>query len=250
VSYRLRLLLLAALCRAVPAAAQVEAQVFAGTSINLPSPLHIVQDAYPDIHLTGHWATRPLRDTPYYAARIAVWSGARGWLLDFTHHKMYLTNPPAAVQFFRITNGVNMLTVSRGFRRGDFSYAIGAGPVITFPVSRVRGRENSGHRGFWGGYFLSGANLMASATRRIPVVGPLFLSLDGRASASYLRIPIGGGHATVPNFAFHLHLGLGVGGGQPESAGAASERDSDQTIVGAISPSEYGTGSEEMRSSR
>jgi hypothetical protein len=238
VSPSLRLLLLAALCRAVPAAAQVEAQVFAGSSVNLPSPLHIVQHDQPDIDFTGHWATRPFQDTPYYGARIALWRGARGWLLDFTHHKMYLTNPPSEVQFFRITNGVNMLTVSRGFRRGNFSYAFGAGPVIAFPVSRVRNRENGGHRGFWGGYFLSGGNLMASATRRVPVGGPFFLSLDGRASVSYMRVPVGGGHASVPDFAFHLHLGIGVGGGHPESAASASVRDSDQTMVGATSPSE------------
>jgi hypothetical protein len=234
----LRLLLLAALCRVVPAAAQVEAQVFAGSSVNLPSPLHIVQDGQPDIDLTGHWATRPFQDTPYYGARLALWHGDRGWLLDFTHHKMYLTNPPAEVQFFRITNGLNMVTVSRGFRHGDFSYAFGAGPVFTFPVTRVRGRENGGGRGFWGGYFLSGATLMASATRRVPVAGPFFFSLDGRASASYVRIPVGGGHASVPNVALHLHVGVGVGGGQPASATSASGRDSVQTMVGATSPSE------------
>jgi hypothetical protein len=230
-------LLFAVLYRAAPVAAQVEAQVFAGSSVSLPSPLHIVQQDEPDIDLTGHWATRPFQDTPYYGLRLALWHEQRGWLLDFTHHKMYLINPPAAVQFFRITNGVNMLTLSRGFRRGNFSYAFGAGPVITFPVTRVRDRE-TGDRGFWGGYFLSGANLMASATRRLPVAGPLFLSLDGRASASYIRIPVGGGHASVPNVAFHLHLGLGVGGGQAASAAAASDRASDQTMVGATSPSE------------
>jgi hypothetical protein len=232
------LILVAALCRAVPAAAQFEAQVFAGSSVNLPSPLRIVQDGQPDIAFTAHWATRPFLDTPYYAARVALWRGRRGWLLDFTHHKMYLTNPPGEVQFFRLTNGVNMLTVSRGFRRGTFSYAVGAGPVITFPVTRVRGRENGGGRGFWGGYFLSGATLMASVTRRVPVAGPVFLSLDGRGSVSYVRIPVGGGHASVPDFAFHVHLGLGVGGGQAASAASASARDSDQTMVGATSPSE------------
>jgi hypothetical protein len=238
VSPCLRLLLLAALGRAVPAAAQVEAQFFAGSSVSLPSPLHIVQDDQPDIDLTAHWATRPFQETPYYAARLALWRGDRGWLLDFTHHKVYLTNPPLHVQFFRITNGVNMLTVSRGFRHGELSYAFGAGPVITFPVTRVRGRENGGGRGFWGGYFLSGANLMASVTRRVPVVGPFFLSLDGRASASYMRIPVGGGHASVPNFAFHFHVGVGAGGGQAASAAPASDRSSDQTMVGATSPSE------------
>ena len=234
----LRLLLLAVLCRVVPAAAQVEAQVFTGSSVNLPSPLHIVQDHQPDIDFTGHWASRPFQDTPYYGVRLALWRGARGWLLDFTHHKMYLTNPPPEVQFFRITNGVNMITVSRGFRRGNFSYALGAGPVITFPVSRVRNRENGGGRGFWGGYFLSGGHLMASATRRMSLGGPVFLSFDARASAFYMRVPVGGGHASLPDVAFHFHLGLGIGGGHAASAASASSRRSDQTMVGATSPSE------------
>jgi len=220
----MRPILLALLLRAVPAAAQVELQVFAGSSVSLPSPLSISQAGQSDIRLTAHWATRPFQNTPYYAARIALWRGNRGWLLDFTHHKVYLTNPPAEVEFFRITNGVNMLTLSRGFRQGDFSYAFGAGPVITFPVTRVRGLENGGGRGFWGGYFLSGAAVMASATRRIPLAAGFFLSLDGRASTTYVRIPVGGGHAAVPNFAVHLHLGAGYGGGHGARAAAASAR--------------------------
>ena len=211
----LRLLLLAMLLRTVPAAAQIEVQAFAGSSVSLPSPLSITQAGQPDIRLTAHWATRPFQDTPYYAARIALWRGNRGWLLDFTHHKVYLTNPPPEVQFFRITNGVNILTLSRGFRHRKLSYAFGAGPVITFPVTRVRGRENGGGRGFWGGYFLSGGAVMASATRRIPLARGFFLSLDGRASATYVRIPVGEGRAAVPNFAFHAHVGAGYGGGHP-----------------------------------
>lgn len=213
----LRLILLALLFGAVPAAAQFEMQAFAGSSVSLPSPLSISQAGQSDIRFTAHWATRPFLDTPYYAGRIALWRRDRGWLLDFTHHKIYLTNSPAEVQFFRITNGVNILTLSRGFRRGDFSYAFGAGPVVTFPVTRVRGRENGGGRGFWGGYFLSGASVMASATRRIPLDGAFFLSLDSRASISYMRIPVGGGHATVPNFALHFHVGAGYGGGKGHS---------------------------------
>lgn len=211
-------------------------QAFAGSSVSLPSPLSISQSGHPDLRFTAHWATRPFLGTPYYAARIALWRHDRGWLLDFTHHKVYLTNPPAAVQFFRITNGVNMLTLSRGFRRGNFSYALGAGPVVTFPVTRIRGREAGAGRGFFGGYFLSGATVMASATRRIPLTDALFFSLDSRASASYFRIPVGGGHATVPNFALHFHVGVGYGGGQPAREAATSSRSSDHTMVGLIAP--------------
>ena len=198
--------------------AQVELQGFFGSSVSLPTPLAITQRGEPDLHFTARWATHPFLDTWYYGGRVGVWSGNRGWLFDFTHHKIYLTNGPAEVQQFRITNGVNLFTVSRGFRRGLFSYAIGAGPVITFPINQVRGRRLSGDRGFWGGYFLSGANLMASATRQFPLAEGLFCSLDGRMSATYVRVPVAGGHASVPNVALHFHAGLGysIGGrGKP-----------------------------------
>lgn len=201
------------------ARAQVELQAFFGSSVSLPTPLTITQAGEPDLHFTAHWATRPFLDTWYYGGRIGVWSGNRGWLFDFTHHKIYLTNGPDEIQRFRITNGMNLFTVSRGFRRGRLSYAIGAGPVIAFPIIRVRGRQLAGDRGFWGGYFLSGANLMASATRQFPLAKGVFFSLDGRVSASYVRVPVSGGHASVPNVALHVHAGLGysMGSGRVRS---------------------------------
>ena len=111
-----------------PAHAQVEFQAFLGSSVSAPSPLTITQAGQPDLHFTAHWATRPWLDTWYYAGRIGLWRGDRGWLLDFTHHKIYLTNGPAEVQRFRITNGMNMITVSRGFRHGP-------NLVVPLPIS-------------------------------------------------------------------------------------------------------------------
>lgn len=216
------LLLLGLVGRPVTACAQLELQAFLGSSVNAPSPLSITQRGQPGLDFTAHWATRPFLDTWYYAGRIGVWKGNRGWLFDFTHHKMYLTNAPPEIQKFRITNGMNLLTVSRGFRRGKLSYAIGAGPVITFPRNRVREESLESGRGFLGGYFLSGANVMASATRRFPLTAGFFLSLDGRVSASYVRVPVAAGHASVPNIALHLHAGLGYLGG----ASVAASKDS------------------------
>jgi hypothetical protein len=194
-----------------PAQGQVELQAFLGSSVNAPSPLSISQDGRPDLRFTAHWATRPLLDTWYYAGRIGIWNGDRGWLLEFTHHKMYLTNGPAEVQKFRITNGMNMFTVSRGFRRGRLlSFAVGAGPVVTYPINRVRGEQLESDRGFLGGYFLSGAHVMGSVTRKLPLAAGAFLSLDSRVSFSYVRVPVARGHAAVPNAALHLHVGLGL----------------------------------------
>jgi hypothetical protein len=203
------LLLLALAGWPASALAQLELQAFLGSSVSAPTPLSISQRGQPDLDLTAHWATRPFLDTWYYAGRIGVWSGDRGWLFDFTHHKVYLSNPPAEIQKFRITNGMNMFTLSRGFRHGRLSYALGAGPVVTYPINRVRGQKLQSGRGFLGGYFLSGGTLMASATRRFPLTTGFFLSLDGRVSATYVRVPVADGHASVPNLALHLHAGLG-----------------------------------------
>ncbi|HUR95603.1 MAG TPA: hypothetical protein VMY76_13520 [Gemmatimonadales bacterium] len=199
----------------VPALAQLEVQGFLGSSVNAPSPLSITQRGQPDLSFNAHWATRPFLDTWYYAGRVGVWSGGRGWLFDFTHHKAYLRHGPPEVQKFRITNGLNLFTVSRGWRRGAFSYALGAGPVVTYPIIRVRGQALENGRGFLGGYFLSGGNLMASATRQFLIAAGVFLSLDGRISATYVRVPVAGGHASVPNLAMHLHVGLGFRTSRP-----------------------------------
>ena len=104
-----------------------------------------------------------------------------------------------------------MFTVSRGFRRRNLtSHAVGAGPVVAFPITRVRGMKLESGRGFLGGYFLSRSEPDGErGTRRFPLAAGFFLSLDGRASASYMRIPIAGCHASVPNLAVHLHAGLG-----------------------------------------
>lgn len=84
---------------------------------------------------------------------MALWRGNRGWALDFTHHKMYLIDPPEPIQQFELNNGLNMVTVSRAFRSQKLSWAVGAGPVVTFPINRVRGTGLERGRGFFGGTF-------------------------------------------------------------------------------------------------
>jgi hypothetical protein len=188
--------------------AQLEVQIFGGTAASLPLPVTIAQAGQPDIHFTARWNTRPTHPAPYFAWRIGFWSDNRGWRLDHTHHKLYLVNFPADVEAFRITNGFNILTLSRAYRSRQLTYSIGAGPVITYPISRVRGKRYD-HDNGWNGYHLSGASAMAMITREFPLTGGLVLSLDARASGSYVRIPVVEGHANVPNAALHLHAGIG-----------------------------------------
>ncbi|MBL8987208.1 MAG: hypothetical protein JNJ80_13120 [Gemmatimonadetes bacterium] len=195
---------------ATAAAAQtsVEAQFFLGSALSAPSPVSISQDGQPDIDFTARWATKPGRATRYYAWRIGVWRGNRGWRFDHTHHKIYLKNNPPEVQEFRITNGFNIFTVSRAFRHNHLTYSLGAGPVVAFPINTVRGKKLDHDRG-WDGYLLSGGTVIAMATREFPIVGGLVASLDARGSASYVRVPVVDGHASVPNAALHFHAGVG-----------------------------------------
>jgi len=190
------------------ATAQLEVQAFFGSAASLPLPISIHQAGQPDLNFTARWTTKPTRPTWYYAWRIGLWKGNRGWRLDHTHHKIYLTNPPPEVQQFRITNGFNIATISRAYRSRNLTYSIGAGPVITYPINTVRNKKLDHDRG-WNGYVLGGGSILGMVTREFPITGGLVLSLDGRASASYVRVPVIDGHASVPNAALHLHAGLG-----------------------------------------
>ena len=190
------------------AAAQIEAQVFFGSAASLPLPMTIHQNGESDLNFTAHWDTKPTQPTWYYAWRVGVWKGNRGWRLDHTHHKLYLANPPTEVQQFRITNGFNIATISRAFRSGNLTYSLGAGPVITYPINTVRNKKLDHDRGL-NGYLFGGGSVIGMVTREFPIVAGLRLSLDARASASYVRVPVIGGHASVPNAALHLHAGLG-----------------------------------------
>jgi hypothetical protein len=202
------ILVAGALCRPPSLAAQVEAQVFFGSAASLPLPMTIRQNGQPDLHFTAHWATRPTRPTWYYAWRVGYWNGNRAWRLDHTHHKIYLTRRPPEVTDFRITNGFNIVSVSRAFRTGRFTWSAGAGPVITYSYSTVRGKVDNQDHGV-NGYTLAGGSLIGMATREFPLISRLVLSLDGRLSASYVSVPIRDGRARLPNVAAHLHAGLG-----------------------------------------
>ena len=188
---------------------RLELQAFLGSSLSLPSPVSISQSGQPTLRFTGHWATRPFLDTWYYAGRVGLWKGGKGWLLEYTHHKVYLIDRPAQVQRFQITNGMNELTVSRAFRHRHLSYAFGAGPLIAAPLSTIRGQHRPYGGGLFGRYHLAGGTLMSSVTRSFPLRLGVSLLLDGRASASYARVPVANGHGSLLNLALHFHAGLG-----------------------------------------
>lgn len=199
---------------AAPLAAQRAwtAELFAGTSFSAVSPLTIWQAGQPDIHLMADWETRPWTGAKYYAFRVARWNGARGWAVDFTHHKLYLANTTAEVQEFQVSHGYNLLHVSRLWRTHDWILSAGPGIVFTHPENTVRGLtldpESGGTLG--GGYYLDGVSVMGAAGRRLRLNDRFFATGLAKVTLSNVTTRVMDGEAEVPNAAFHINLGIGA----------------------------------------
>jgi hypothetical protein len=201
------LLLLAAL--AAGPADGFRVQLFAGASTSFGSTLTVRQDASPPLTIDADWAGRPLEGPIYYAVRLSRWSGGRGISLSLIHHKLYLENPTAEVPSFSVSHGYNLLTLERGWLVGGFALEAGAGLVIAHPESTVGGRTWPQDGGLGGGYYATGPSLAAAASRRFALSPRLEVAVEGRFTASWARVPVAGGEATVNDRAVHLLLGLG-----------------------------------------
>ena len=192
----------------VPATArgQVAFEYFRGTAFNVPTTLTVTQAGYPPIQFTAHYDVRPLTDRGYYAYRLELWKDRQAWIVELVHHKLYLENPQGEVEEFEVTHGYNLITLNRGWRRGHNTLLFGGGVVLAYPHSTIRG-----HR--WptdAGYYLSGVTIQGAAGRRFDLSTRIFASVEGKLTASWARVPVVDGHATVPNGAFHVLAGLGV----------------------------------------
>jgi hypothetical protein len=216
-SPRRAFLLLAALSAALtsrPLAAQKAwtAEFFAGTAFNAHTPLTIWQAGQPDIHVMAHWSTKPWYRAKYYAFRVTRWNGDRAWALDFTHHKLYLDNPPPEVQHFEISHGYNLLHLSRVWRTHDWILSAGPGIVFTHPENTVRGLELFPESGgtLGGGYYLDGVSVMGAVGRQVKISGPLFATGLAKVTLSNVTTRVQDGEAEVPNVALHINIGMGM----------------------------------------
>ncbi len=175
-------------------------------------PVTFDQAGLPAISETGDWSTRPFAPTYYYGGAISHWAGNRGWAFSYTHHKIYLDNPVPGVQYFRITNGVNLFVGERMWRWRGLEYGLGAGPVMVVPVSSVRGQVYNHANGIFGSdYEFGGGVLQATLQHRFRV----FRFLSGlalvKATAAYLRVRISDGRAETVNLALHAGYGISIG---------------------------------------
>lgn len=181
-----------------------------GSAYNFKTPLVIKQQEEEDIRLQARYATKPFNMPPYYEFQVVRWNKKNGWGFKVTHHKLYLQNNPPEVQRFTITDGYNLLTITRQYKLGGFIYHIGAGGVFTHPESIVRHQMFSETEGFlYSGYHLSGPVAETAIEKRIDLSSRFILSLEGRATASYIRVPVYNGSAKTSNIAIHGLAGIG-----------------------------------------
>lgn len=197
------------------AAAEWSLQAAVGFPFDLSLPVTIRQRGEAPIRFRGRWETRPFRSPLYYDLRVARSGGGKEWSVDLLHHKLYLVNPPPEVQELGISHGYNLLFVTHAREVARDTWArVGAGLVVAHPESTVRGRTFEGRGPLGGGYYPAGSTLVAGAERRFFPGGGLFVSLQALAAASWARVPVAGGSATVPDLSVHALGGVGIATGR------------------------------------
>jgi hypothetical protein len=192
-----------------PAAIAADAwslEAFGGNAYNFNSRLKITQEGGFSQSLNASYETRGFRSPPYYMLRAARWQNQRAWEISLIHHKLYLTDPPAGVSGLSVSHGFNIVSVNRAFKRGDWSYRFGAGPVITHAEATILGTKYDGP------YKLAGAGVLAAAGRRFYVGSAAYIALEGAMTAAYAKPRLEGtpsAQLSVANLALHALAGLG-----------------------------------------
>jgi hypothetical protein len=209
----LSLLLLGSLPAAALADDGWSARVALGGALNLKTALEVRQEGLAPVRVdSADYETRPLESPFYYSLRGGRWRGRRGWEVELVHHKIFLRDPPAEIQFFAVSHGYNLVTVNRGWQLGRVIVRLGAGVVVAHPESTVRGRTLPEEGGlFESGYHLTGPALQGAVERRFDLGerGRWFLTLEGKATAARAVLPVAAGEAEAPNLALHALAGLG-----------------------------------------
>src|SRR3990167_7537039 len=174
-----------------------------GADYNIPSYLKIVQNGQTILIKKADYETYPFDKPVFYDLRLAHWVGNGAWELEFLHHKIYLQNPPAAVQNFSISHGYNLFYLNRAFMlKHAFRLRIGGGLVIAHPENTVNNLQLNDSTGgpFGGGYYLSGVTGQVGISRRFYFSKQMFGLMEGKFLASYARVNVVNGYAIVPNF--------------------------------------------------
>ena len=185
-------------------------ELHGGEVYNVPMPLRIKQQGYPDLKLSARYHTEALTLPVYWDWRFSRWHDNKSWEFEAIHHKLYLENTTPEIQKFNISHGFNMLMINRGFDRKKFHYRFGAGIVLAHPESNIRGKEFGNTNDDWDmGYYLSGPVLNFALGKPIRLGSRFYLNAEAKTTFAFSHIKIAEGHANVYNLAFHLVIGIG-----------------------------------------
>jgi hypothetical protein len=186
-------------------------EVHSGQVFNLPMPLTIRQDGYPDIKFRAQYSSESFILPVYWDIRLGRWQNKRAWEFEVIHHKLYLKNTTPEVQKFNISHGFNIIMVNRGFEKKSFRYRTGAGIVLAHPESKIRGKEfGTSIDDTDLGYFISGPVINFAISRPFYIGNRFYVNAEAKTTLAYSNIKVVQGNSDVYNIAFHLILGLGA----------------------------------------
>jgi hypothetical protein len=200
------------LATAGPAGAQTYAlDLVGGSAYNFPTPLKVHQSGYPDINLTARYDTKPLGPkAPYFALRLGRWEGDAAWEIQHLHHRLYLANPPADIQFFAIHYGYNYILLGRAWKRDGLVFHLGVGPILTNPETTVRHQSRPVGSWFLNGWYFSGLGMEAAVEKRYYLKTQTYLVAEAALTTGFAwTVPIAAGSANVRNVALHGQIGFG-----------------------------------------
>lgn len=186
-------------------------ELHGGGAYNLPMPLVIRQQGYPDINFRAHFDSESLILPVYWDWRFSRWKNGKSWEFEAIHHKLYLDNITPEVQKFNISHGFNMIMVNRGFEKKSFRYRAGAGIVLAHPESNIRGKEFGDSTDDTDlGYFISGPVLNIAVSKPFYLGKRFYINAEAKTTLTYSNIKVAQGSSEVYNIAFHIILGPGV----------------------------------------
>jgi len=178
---------------------------------NVPLPLHISQNGYPDINLSAKFVSKSLTAPISWDWRFSRWQGDRAWEIEAIHHKLYLVNTTDEVERFNISHGFNIVTINRGYKLHWVTLHSGLGIILAHAENIIRSLNYDDSEGYFkiGYYEITGPVINLSISRPIKISKRWFLNAETKSTLAYARVNVVNGHADFYNIAFHLIIGFG-----------------------------------------
>ncbi|MFT5170294.1 MAG: hypothetical protein ACI9BD_000060 [Candidatus Marinamargulisbacteria bacterium] len=186
---------------------------FVGWSESLNSTLKIHREGASDITHQAKWEGRSFRDSIYYAIRFEDWKDNEGWGIEWIHHKIYLSNLTSEIQDFSVSDGYNLLFLTKAWRDAGTIYRLSAGLALSHPDVTLAGRARFWNDGGMGGTYLTGFGVGGGVETWLVESDRHFVSLEGKLTLAYAKVPISKNKSeygdTGINVGFHVMLGFG-----------------------------------------